>query len=235
MAEEVAVRGMDLRPKARSPWAPALLPVVTLGIYWFVWYYKINKEMASLGRSRGKNDELGDSPGTSLLAVTLGALVVVPAILSLIHTFQRIQRTQRLLGADEPLNGWLGLVLYCVISPAFFGYMQSGLNSAWHAGAGSGDPGQYGGGQFAGGGYQQHGGYPGQPQQVGGYPSGGYPAQPGYPAQSQQGGGYGGGYPVQQGQYPPTAPAGGPPQYPTSPGVSPQYPSGDYQGHTPSR
>ena len=31
----------------------------------------------------------------------------------------------------EVLNGWIGLVLYLVISPAFFAYVQSGLNSVW--------------------------------------------------------------------------------------------------------
>jgi hypothetical protein len=151
MAEEVAIPDVDYRPKIRSPWAVALLPIVTLGIYQLVWYYKINKEMASLGRARGKSDELGDSPGKSLLAVTLGALVIVPAIISLIHTFQRIQATQRLLRGGEVLNGWLGLVLFLVLSPALFAYMQSGLNSAWHAAVAGGQyqyPGQFPAGQF---------------------------------------------------------------------------------------
>jgi hypothetical protein len=31
------------------------------------------------------------------------------------------------------LNGWIGLVLYLVLSPAFFAYMQSGLNNVWKA------------------------------------------------------------------------------------------------------
>jgi hypothetical protein len=35
----------------------------------------------------------------------------------------------------EPLNGWLGLILFLVISPAYFAYMQSGLNSVWRAAA----------------------------------------------------------------------------------------------------
>lgn len=131
MAEEVGIPGSDNQAKIRSLWAVALLPIVTIGIYFFVWYYKINKEMASLGESRGKSDELGDSPGTSLLAVTLGALVIVPAIVSLIHTFQRIQATQRLTGGGEVLSGWLGLVLYIFISPAMWAYMQSGLNKSW--------------------------------------------------------------------------------------------------------
>lgn len=114
-------------------WAVALLPFVTLGIYHLVWYYKINKEMAALGRARGKTDELGDSPGTSLLAVTLGAIVVVPAVISLINTFRRIQATQRLTRDAGALDGWIGLVLCLVLAPALYAYMQSGLNESWQA------------------------------------------------------------------------------------------------------
>src|SRR3954451_18094308 len=135
MAEEVQIAGTEAKAKIRSPWAAALLPIVTLGIYYFVWYYKINREMADLGRARGKTDELGDSPGTSLLAVTLGALIIVPAIISTIHTAQRIQRTQRELGVEPQLNGWLGLVLYIILTPAFWAYEQNELNKAWTAGA----------------------------------------------------------------------------------------------------
>jgi hypothetical protein len=137
MAEQVVIPGSDYDAKIRSLWAVALLPLVTLGIYFFVWYYKINKEMASLGRARGKSRELGDSPGTSLLAVTLGALVIVPAIISLLHTFQRIQLTQRLTREGDVLNGWIGLILFFVLSPALHAYMQSGLNESWHAIRGS--------------------------------------------------------------------------------------------------
>ena len=130
MAEEVQIAGTPARAKIRSPWAAALLPFVTLSIYYFVWYYKINREMKDLGQARG-SDELGDSPGTSLLAVTLGALIIVPAIISTIHTAQRIQRAQRLVGIEQPLNGWLALVLYLVIVPGFWAYEQSELNKAW--------------------------------------------------------------------------------------------------------
>jgi hypothetical protein len=133
MAEQVVIPGSDYGAKIRSLWAVALLPFVTLGIYFFVWYYKINKEMASLGRARGRSRELGDSPGKSLLAVTLGALVIVPAIISLVHTFQRIQLTQRLTREGDVLNGWIGLILFFVVSPALHAYMQSGLNESWHA------------------------------------------------------------------------------------------------------
>ena len=57
---------------------------------------------------------------------------MVPAIWTYFTTFQRIQATQR-LNSQVPINGWLGLVLFLVISPVLVGYMQSGLNSAWKA------------------------------------------------------------------------------------------------------
>lgn len=138
MAEVVQIKGAGSTAKLRSPLAVALLGLVTLGIYVLVWYYKVNREMADLGKATGRTDELGDSPGKSLLAVTLGAFVVVPAILSVINTFKRVQALQRITGGGEPINGWLGLVLYLVISPAFWAYAQSGLNKAWQAQAGSG-------------------------------------------------------------------------------------------------
>jgi hypothetical protein len=132
MAEEIQIAGTQAKAKIRSPFAPALLPYVTFLIYAFVWYYKINREMADLGRARG-TDELGDSPGKSLLAVTLGALIVVPAVISTIRTAQRIQRAQRLTGVEPQLNGWLALVLAIVITPAFYAYEQSELNKVWRA------------------------------------------------------------------------------------------------------
>src|SRR5947209_14345675 len=103
MAEEVQIEGSGGVAKIRSPWAPALLPFVTFGIYAFVWYYKINREMADLGRARG-TDELGDDPLTSLLAITIGWIIIVPAVISTIHTAQRIQAAQRLTGASQALN-----------------------------------------------------------------------------------------------------------------------------------
>ena len=131
MAQEVPIAGAGTSAKIRSPFAPALLPFPTLGIYLFFWWYYINRELRDYGKAKG-TDELGTSPGKSVLAITLGALVIVPAILSLINTFQRMQKAQRLAGV-EVLNGWIGLVLYLVLSPAFFGYMQSGLNNVWRA------------------------------------------------------------------------------------------------------
>jgi hypothetical protein len=121
--------------KLRSPIAVAIFGLITLGIYAIFWWYYVNKEMAGYGRSRSTN-ELGDNPTMSTLALFPGGLLIVPALWTAVTTFQRVQAAQRLTG-KTPINGWLGLVLYLVIMPAYWGYMQSGLNSAWKTAADS--------------------------------------------------------------------------------------------------
>jgi hypothetical protein len=118
--------------KIRSPVAVAILTFVTILIYLFFCWYFINREMADYGRRRGTS-ELGDSPGKSTLAISLGLLVIVPAVWTIVTTFKRVQTLQRLTGETNPINGWIGLILGVVIEPALFGYMQSGLNSSWRA------------------------------------------------------------------------------------------------------
>ena len=131
MADEIPIAGAGSSAKVRSPVAVAILTVVTLGIYLLFWWYFVNRELADYGRAKG-TAELGDSPGKSTLALFPGALVIVPAIWTTVTTFQRVQAAQRLSG-QSPLNGWLALVLYLVLTPAFYAYMQSGLNGVWRA------------------------------------------------------------------------------------------------------
>jgi hypothetical protein len=129
MAQQIQIAGAGATAKVRSPVAVAIFTVITLGIYLIFWWYYINRELADYGRSLGTN-ELGDSPGKSTLALFPGALLIVPAIWTTVTTFKRVQAAQRLSG-QEPINGWLGLVLYLVISPVMYAYMQSGLNGVW--------------------------------------------------------------------------------------------------------
>ncbi|TMK72987.1 MAG: DUF4234 domain-containing protein, partial [Actinobacteria bacterium] len=117
MAAEVQIADTGSMAKTRDPLGVALLTLVTLGVYFFVWYYKVNREMSELGRARG-TDELGDNPGNSLLAVTLGALIIVPAIVSMYNTFLRTQAAARLTGT-EPLNGWIALAFYLFLGIGF--------------------------------------------------------------------------------------------------------------------
>ncbi len=111
MAEEVQIQGSPELGKIRHPLGIVGLSLITLGVYWWVWYYKVNKEMAAIGRARG-TDECGTSPGTSLLAVTLGALVIVPAFVSIYKTCARLNATERVTGAPEGMEAGLLFLLF---------------------------------------------------------------------------------------------------------------------------
>jgi hypothetical protein len=135
MAEPVQIQGSQYVGKIRNPLGIIGLAIITLGIYGLVWYYKTNKELAEVGKARG-TDECGDSPGTSLLAVTLGALVIVPAFLSAYNFCKRLQAAERLTGAPQGMEPGLLFLLYVFLSPVAAYIAQSNLNKVLQAQAG---------------------------------------------------------------------------------------------------
>jgi Domain of unknown function (DUF4234) len=136
MAEEVALAGTEARAKLRNPWGVLGLTLITLGIYWFFWWYYINREMRDLGRARGV--DLGQNPGNSVLAVTLGALIIIPAIVSMWTTSERIERTEETAGVSRPASGPIIFILLLLIGPVGIWYAQNELNKAWTAQASAG-------------------------------------------------------------------------------------------------
>jgi hypothetical protein len=154
-----------LTVKRRRPGVVVALSVVTLGVYQLVWYYKINREMRDFGSARGDRELGGSSPVRSVLAVTLGGLIVIPELISLIGTVKRVQRSERLgVGsagsAVIPIALFIagmilsiaaqfrGLELLLLLSvPAYLtaeALVQARLNRVWTAAGvavvGSGDP-----------------------------------------------------------------------------------------------
>ena len=137
-SNEVLIRGVPgSKAKIRSPVWVVVWSVLTLGIYAWFWWYFINREMRDLGRARG-TEELGDNPTLSALAVSLGALILVPPFVSFYGTGKRIQAAQRITQGREDYNGWVSLVLLIVwlagitlFIPVVWGYMQSELNKVW--------------------------------------------------------------------------------------------------------
>ncbi|MEX2106026.1 MAG: DUF4234 domain-containing protein [Solirubrobacterales bacterium] len=128
MAYEMNIRGTQSEVKVRSPWAVALLPFVTLGIYHLVWWYKINKELKAYGEAKGY--DLGQNPTNSLLALFPGGLIVIPALVSYWRGTKRVMGASKLAGR-EPVNGWIAIILYLLLSPALFAYLQVSLNHVW--------------------------------------------------------------------------------------------------------
>jgi Domain of unknown function (DUF4234) len=128
MAYEMKLRGTEHEVKVRNPWAVALLPIVTLGIYHLVWWYRINKELKAYGEAKGY--DLGQNPTASLLALFPGGIIVIPALVSYWRGTKRIQGASKIAGR-EPVSGWISLILYLLISPAFWAYLQVSLNNVW--------------------------------------------------------------------------------------------------------
>jgi hypothetical protein len=143
--------------KTRRVWSVVLLTVVTLGIYGIVWYYKINRELREFGAAHGDADLSSSRPWRSVVAVTLGAVLVVPRLVSLLRLTRRVQAAERIafgyarpvtmevitlvtssalpliasvsdLGSGATLTGWASFLLA-------MGAIQFRLNAAWRAAA----------------------------------------------------------------------------------------------------
>ena len=128
MADELQIGTGSI--KRRDPWGTFLIGIVTLKIYHFVWYYMINREIRD-----HSGDEITVDPVVSVLGITLGALFIIPALVSLYRTADRVRRVQIKVGAAKTISPVLALVLGAI---SFFNllnwympYVQSHINSAW--------------------------------------------------------------------------------------------------------
>jgi hypothetical protein len=134
MAEEVQISGTNAVGKVRNPLGVIGLTLITLGIYGIFWYYYTQKELAEMGRAHN-TEELGTSPGTSVLAVTLGAFIIVPPFVSIYNACKRLNAAERLTGQQGMEPGLLFL-LWIFISPIGLYLYQSSLNKVLEAQAG---------------------------------------------------------------------------------------------------
>ena len=124
MAEQLQVAGTSV--KIRNPFLVFVWSIVTFGIYYLVWYYKTNRELAEYG--------VGDSPGLSLLAVTLGGLLVVPPFVSEWRYYRRIGEAQARAGMEHRISHVTGFLLYLIaliLLPFETVYAQHHLNRLW--------------------------------------------------------------------------------------------------------
>jgi hypothetical protein len=122
MAELVDVGGQQY--KRRSPLGAWGLAFLTLGIYYYVYHFKVNDEARRF---------LGDDsikPGISLLAITLGIFLLVPPYISIYRTGDRIRRMEQHAGVVSEVSPALGLLgaLFLLLHIPYF---QEHLNRVW--------------------------------------------------------------------------------------------------------
>ena len=123
MAETVQITGVPV--KIRRPWGVFFLVIVTLGIYYLVWYYKTNKELQLYTDVR---------PGIALLAITLGGFLIIPPFVSEWRYYKRILSAQEQTGTPDPISHVLGFLLYLlalILLPFEAVYAQYHLNKLW--------------------------------------------------------------------------------------------------------
>jgi len=127
MAEELQVG--TTRVKIRNPFLVFVWVLLTLGIYYLVWYYKINRELRDASG-------IDVSPLVALVAITLGWIIFVPPFVSWYRTFERIVEAQRRAGVTTEASPVLGFILYVIavfFLPIEVIYAQDELNKVWRA------------------------------------------------------------------------------------------------------
>lgn len=113
--------------KTRSPVAVWLLSIVTFGIYYLVWWYKINREV------RDFDPSIKVSPGVAVIAVSIGGVLIgIPPIVSTVKTGGRIGRAEQVGGLPGSCSGGIGFLLSILFGLNTV-YYQSHLNQLWAA------------------------------------------------------------------------------------------------------
>lgn len=99
-------------------------PLLTLGVYHLVWYFKVNRETHSF------DGRIDVKPWVSVMAVALGWVLIVPPFVSVYRTGRRIEQVQRSAGMAPTCNAAVGVALLFVfhLTPLYY---QLELNRVW--------------------------------------------------------------------------------------------------------
>jgi hypothetical protein len=131
MAELVSIEGQEY--KKRNPLGVWGLYWITIVIYGFVWYFKINDEARRYLRDENIR------PGVALLAILLGWIIIVPPFISMYRTGERITRMQQQAGLTPSVSPAIGILTYLVAFVVAI-YYQAELNKVWDQAARSVTP-----------------------------------------------------------------------------------------------
>ena len=106
--------------KVRNPWGAWALGLVTFGVYYVYWWYKVNDEL------REFDSGIEVNPALSVLAL----FVPVANLVTIFKTGARIARAEQTRGRSSQVSGVLGLLLGFVLATHIV-YYQSHLNAMW--------------------------------------------------------------------------------------------------------
>ena len=125
MAETVTIEGQSFLK--RNPLGVLGLSIITLGIYFFYWYWKINDEL----RLVEHDETIG--PTRSLMAMIFGWIIIVPPFIAMWNTAKHVEAFERRVGVQQTIEPAIVLVFMFVLSIANTVYVQEHLNRGWDA------------------------------------------------------------------------------------------------------
>ena len=108
--------------KTRNPGAVLFFGFITFGIYFVVWYYKINNEI----KRHDTNQNI--SPGLAALAMFIPIINLV----SYYNTANRIKLMQKADNSSDLVSPGVALVWALLFGIGYPIYIQSTLNNHWH-------------------------------------------------------------------------------------------------------
>ena len=132
MAETVTIEGQGFL--RREPLGVLGLSVITLGIYFFYWYYQVNDELR-----RFEHDDT-ISPTRSLMAILFGWLIIVPPFIAFYNTAVHVQSIERRRTIAPQLEPALVILILLLVAVGNGVYLQEHLNRIWMSAAGGAPP-----------------------------------------------------------------------------------------------
>ena len=132
MAETVTIEGQKFL--RRNPLGVLGLSLITIGIYFFYWYYQVNDELR-----RFEHDDT-ISPTRSLMAILFGWLIIVPPFIALYNTAVHVQTIERRRSIQPQLEPALVIVILLLVAVGNGVYLQEHLNRIWTSAASSPPP-----------------------------------------------------------------------------------------------
>jgi len=132
------LRGVEV--KTRRLWFVFFCALGTLGLYYWIWYYRVHSELRGYGRTEegvGAAELSGIGPMSSALAVSIGSWLIVPPFVSQWRFYKRIRLAEELAGVQdhEQISHALGFGLFLLaffLLPFEIVYAQHHLNGLWH-------------------------------------------------------------------------------------------------------
>lgn len=108
--------------KQRNPAVVLLLIFLTFGIYFPIWYYKINREV------KFHDTTQGFSPGLTLCA----CFIPIFNLVSFYNTANRVKIMQKVHGSTDLISPAAALLWLLFFSIGYPIYVQSAMNNHWH-------------------------------------------------------------------------------------------------------